>query len=123
MITNVAKIGLDVSDQDAAKTFWCEAVGFECLEDVPYANGTRRWIEVSPPGGGVRLVLSARKEDAPDPAGTLAHVLFSCDDIERTHHELLGRGVRFTRAPSGEFEGWSAIFADPDGRLFVLGQH
>lgn len=120
MITGVNKIGLDVADQEAARRFWTEVVGFEVVYDVPY--GDHRWIEVRPPGGAPAIVLSARRPGQPDPAGTMAHVLFECDDVQRTHRELLERGVKFTRAPSGEFFGWSAIFSDPEGRLFVIGQ-
>lgn len=120
MIARVHKIGLDVADQQAAKRFWLEVVGFELVHDLPY--GKHRWIEVRPPGGSPSIVLSARGPGQPDPAGTMAHVLFECDDIERTHRQLLDRGVKFTRSPSGEFYGWSAIFSDPEGRLYVLGQ-
>jgi predicted enzyme related to lactoylglutathione lyase len=46
---------------------------------------------------------------------------FACDDVEKTHRELEGRGVEFTQGPKKEAWGTFAMFEDPDGNTFVLG--
>jgi lactoylglutathione lyase len=94
MISGVNKVGLAVGNQDEAKRFWTEQMGFEIVEDLPYDMNDPdgpRWIEVTPPEQNVTLVLSARRDGQPGTAGTLAHVLFHCDDIRETYEQLTKR--------------------------------
>jgi catechol 2,3-dioxygenase-like lactoylglutathione lyase family enzyme len=125
MISGVSRVVLYTDDQDRAKGFWTNTMGFELVQDTPYTMGEgreQRWIEVMPPDKNVILVLSARQEGWPDTAGHLSHVLFHCDDIQRTYQQLTERGVQFTEPPSEQFWGWWAVFKDPDGHLYGLGQ-
>src|SRR3712207_1005464 len=50
MISGVRSVGIYVGDQDRAKTFWTETMGFELLGDTPMGQGegAPRWIEVAP---------------------------------------------------------------------------
>jgi predicted enzyme related to lactoylglutathione lyase len=80
-----------------------------------------RWIEVTPPDKNVILVLFT-PDDARDQIGTFSNVLFTCDDIQKTHKELTARGVEFAEEPSKQFWGWWAIFKDSDGNSYGLGQ-
>jgi predicted enzyme related to lactoylglutathione lyase len=125
MIIGVSQVVVEVEDQDRAKEFWTEVIGFDVTTDAPYAEG-RRWIELAPPDGGPLLVLSPRpahefRRDVPD---DLPHspVFFTCDDIEATHAELSARGVEFTTPPTKMEFGWWALFEDPDGTRYALGQ-
>ncbi len=54
--------------------------------------------------------------------GTFSNALFTCDDIGKTHRELTARGVEFVEAPNKQFWGWWAMFKDPDGNTYGLGQ-
>ncbi len=123
MISAVEKVCLNVRDQDAAKRFWTERMGFEVVQDSPMGEdpGAARWIEVRPPEGGVELVLFSAEFDE-EQLGRLAPVIFTCDDIQRTHEELTTRGVEFPDAPSRQFWGWWATFKDNEGNLYGLGQ-
>ena len=47
MIRGVSKVVIDVEDQERAKEFWTEKMGFELVQDVPYGN--ERWLEVRSP--------------------------------------------------------------------------
>ena len=122
MISAVAKIVVPVDDQERAKAFWTEAVGFEPVRDETF--GDERWIEVAPPGGGPVLVLSPRSEDRPEAADELPHspAFFTCADIEATYRELTARGVAFPLPPSRQHFGWWSLFEDPDGTRYALGQ-
>jgi lactoylglutathione lyase len=126
MIEGISRVGLAVDDQDRAKDFWTKTMGFELIQDSPYRMSDegpeQRWIEVMPPDKSVILFLGVREENHPSTAGTLSSVLFHCDDIKRTYEELTERGVEFTEAPSEQFWGWWAVFKDPDGTLYGLGQ-
>lgn len=117
----VNKVGLNVSDQDAAKRFWTETMGFELVGDQPMGEDGSRWIEVRAPGDTVELILYSPTFDE-SRVGSLNAPLFSCDDIQATHRELSGRGVEFEDAPTQRQWGWWASFKDSDGNLYGLGQ-
>ncbi len=126
MIGAVDKVGLNVADQDRAKQFWTETMGFECVADTPMGDESgegagSRWIEVRPPDGEPNLILFTPQFDE-SKVGLLSGVLFTCDDIQKTHAELTARGVEFPDPPSQQFWGWWATFADPAGNVYGLGQ-
>ena len=123
MIGGVRSVGIYVGDQDRAKAFWTEKMGFEAVQDVPMGQdeGAPRWIEVAPPDRQVILVLFTTDEQK-DRIGSFSNVLFHCDDIEQTHRELTARGVEFPETPRKEFWGWWAVFKDVDGNTYGLGQ-
>jgi predicted enzyme related to lactoylglutathione lyase len=124
MISAVSKVVVPVDDQQQAKEFWVDRLGFELQRDESY--GGERWIEVSPPGQRLILALTWRtpheaRQDLPD---QLPHspVFFNCADIEQTYRELTERGVEFPVPPERQHFGWWALFADPDGTRYALGQ-
>ena len=123
MIGGVRSVGIYVGDQDRAKAFWTEKMGFEAVQDVPMGQGegAPRWIEVAPPDRQVILVLFTTDEQKVR-IGSFSNVLFHCDDVEQTHRELTERGVEFAEAPRKEFWGWWAVFKDVDGNTYGLGQ-
>ena len=121
MISGVRSVSIYVGDQDRAKASWTDTMGFEAVADMPMGEGAARWIEVVPPDRKVILVLFTVDEQK-DRVGTFSNVLFHCDDIEQTHRELTARGVEFAEAPRKEFWGWWAVFKDPDGNSYGLGQ-
>lgn len=123
MITGVGRVVLQVVDQDAAKAFWTEKVGFECLQDTTV--GDERWLEVRPSGGGPVIALVAGGVSAPEDDGTsmpTSNVFFECDDILATHAELSAKGVSFSQPPTQQFFGWWAVIEDPDGQRHALRQ-
>jgi catechol 2,3-dioxygenase-like lactoylglutathione lyase family enzyme len=123
MLTAVRSVGIYVGDQDRAKEFFTGTLGFELVQDTPMGEGpgAARWIEVAPPDRNVILVLFTPEGDE-DRVGTFSNVLSECDDIQTTHRQLAARGVEFTEEPSRQFWGWWAVFKDPDGNSYGLGQ-
>ncbi len=123
MITGVRSVGVYVSDQDRAKRFWSETVGFEVLQDAPMGEdeGAARWIEVAPADRSIILVPFT-PEGQENLIGNFSNVIFHCDDIHATYEDLAGKGVEFPDAPREEFWGWWATFKDPDGNTYGLGQ-
>jgi lactoylglutathione lyase len=119
---SIDKVTLNVRDQDAAKAFWVETMGFELVQDQPMGEpGGPRWIEVRPPGTTVTLVLFS-PEFEPGRVGQLGNLLFTCEDIRTEHAELSARGVDFPDAPVQQDWGWWATFRDNEGNLYGLGQ-
>ena len=124
MNIRVKQLIIPVDDQERAKAFWVEQMGFEITSDETY--GDERWIEVSPPGQSLVLVLSLRephetKREAPD---HLPHsnIFFTSDDLEQTYEELSKRGVKFPVQPEKQPFGWWSMFEDQEGTRYALGQ-
>jgi predicted enzyme related to lactoylglutathione lyase len=121
MIAGVSKVVVDVDDQERAKTFWVEKLGFDVVQDTPY--GAERWLEVRTPDGSVVLVLSPRGDERPRSAPDMlptSNVMFYCDDMEQAHREMTARGVEFPQAPSEQSFGWWSLFCDEEGNRFAL---
>lgn len=123
MITGVSRVVLQVADQEAARAFWIEKVGFECVHDT--TMGDERWIEVRPPSGGPVISLVAGGAPVPTsdaPSLPTSNIFLACDDIVATHAELSARGVRFAQPPIQQPFGWWAVIEDPDGQRHALRQ-
>jgi predicted enzyme related to lactoylglutathione lyase len=124
MTISVKQLIIPVDDQERAKTFWVEQMGFEITSDETF--GDERWIEVSPPGQSLVLVLSRRephetRHDAPDHLPN-SDIFFTCDDLEKTYQELSERGVKFAVRPEKQAFGWWSMFEDQEGTRYALGQ-
>ena len=121
MIGGVTKVGVDVEDQDRAKAFWIQAMGFDLVQDTSY--GDERWLEVRTPDKGVVLILGLRRGErptAPDPMLPTSNVMFYADDLDRTYQELTGRGVAFPQPPVDQPFGRWSLFEDTEGNRFAL---
>jgi predicted enzyme related to lactoylglutathione lyase len=121
MIDGVSKVVVEVEDQERAKAFWSQTLGFEVVQDTPY--GKERWLEVRTPDRNVVVVLDARKGPRPlprDPSLPTSNVFFYTDDLQQTHMELTGLGVEFPLPPVRQPFGWWSLFQDPDGNRFAL---
>jgi predicted enzyme related to lactoylglutathione lyase len=124
MISGVSKVVIGVQDQDRAKAFWTETMGFELVQDAPYEQ--ERWLEVRSPDHAIDLVLELRKgksdgRDVPETLPT-SNVMFRCDDLGATYEELAARGVEFPQPPvQMPFGSWS-MFNDSEGSRFALEQ-
>lgn len=122
MISGVAKVVLEVGDQDEAKAFWVERLGFDLVYDETY--GDERWVEVRPPSGAPVLVLHRRApgDSRPEVRDELPHsnVFFTCDDLAATYDELTARGVAFPAPPAQMHFGWWSMFEDQEGTRYAL---
>jgi predicted enzyme related to lactoylglutathione lyase len=104
-----------VSDQERAKAFYTERLGFDVRGD--HVVGDNRWLEVAPPGGGSGIVLHP-----PFPgtaAGTTHGAILASDDIDADCAALAAAGVAVD-GPHDMPWGRQATFNDPDGNGFVL---
>jgi predicted enzyme related to lactoylglutathione lyase len=126
MITRIQSVTLYVSDQDRAKAFYTQKLGFAERLDAPMGTGSR-WVELAPGKGETSLVLMKPVTEMPgyelvkSLIGTFATFIFAVDDINATYQELRERGVEFQDAPSQQPWGWWATIKDPDGN--VIGIH
>ena len=68
MIDAISHVNVWVDDQDEAKAFYTEKLGFEVREDATLEEfGGYRWLTVGPPGQpDVNIILSAPTPPAID---------------------------------------------------------
>jgi catechol 2,3-dioxygenase-like lactoylglutathione lyase family enzyme len=134
MITQLSHATIYVLDQDEAYDFYVNKLGFEVREDARMGEDMR-WLTVSPqdqPELEIILMpaqegMSLDKEKAEGlqkliKEGTFGFGVFECNDIYATYEELKQKGVKFKKPPKEEFYGTEAIFQDPVGNWFSLGQ-
>lgn len=111
-----------VRDQERARRFYVETLGFTVSVDHTFQNG-QRWVEVTPPDGSANLGLALLPpgEDAQKFIRPDALIWFITEDVNRKYEEWRGRGVQFQHPP--EIPTWGGIhtrFEDPDGNSFGL---
>lgn len=75
MTAAIGLVTLVVHDQDEALRFYCQAVGFDVVQDRLTDDG-RRWLVLAPPGGvGPGLLLARAETPAQAPAGETTGLL------------------------------------------------
>jgi catechol 2,3-dioxygenase-like lactoylglutathione lyase family enzyme len=139
MISNLSHANVFVLDQDSAKAFYTEKLGFELRFDIPIGE------DFEGEGAGFRWLTVAAK-DQPD----LQIILASCDmgrsseqadqlralvagggmgvgvmrtnDCHRTYKELMAKGVTFLSEPVERPHGIEAVLRDDSGNMISLTQ-
>ena len=139
MIRRLSHACLFVLDQDRAKEFYTEKLGFEVRSDVRMgadfegAGEGFRWLTVGPPDQpDVEMILADPRMVNDDATadqiralvakGALGAGAMATDDIRTTYEELSARGVMFTQEPADRPYGVEAIFRDDSGNWFSLTQ-
>lgn len=124
MIDAVANLCIFVTDQDKAKAFYLEKLGFELREDAPM--GPSRWIAVAPPGARTEVILyklDDNWEHYRPIIGKSQALVFNVIDIAATAAELKARGVRITQEPKVEpFGAFMMILDQDDNGLLLIEQ-
>jgi catechol 2,3-dioxygenase-like lactoylglutathione lyase family enzyme len=130
MSQGVEVVGLYVRDQDEAREFYIEKVGFQVHTDV--TNGDYRWLTVQHPDQP-SFQLGLFKPGAPihDAAttqalleivakGAMPPLVLVVDDCRAACERMRARGVEFTQEPVTRFGSVDAGFRDPSGNGWKL---
>jgi catechol 2,3-dioxygenase-like lactoylglutathione lyase family enzyme len=120
-----------VLDQDRAKTFYTEKLGFEVRMDAKM--GDFRWLTVGPKGqADFEVVLMPIRAGMMMPedacaklrslveAGYMGAGVFETTDCKKAYQELKARGVEFRSEPAERPYGVEAVFRDDSGNWFSL---
>lgn len=130
MITNVSLATIWVTDQDEAKRFYIDTLGFVERIDETMGEGFR-WLSVAHPDHPeleLTLMVPGPPLDA-DLAeavrralasGTNPGIGLATDDCRKTYDELVAKGVEFTQPPSERPYGVEAVLRDNSGNWLVL---
>ena len=120
----LAHVAIVVRDYDEAIDWYTRILGFELLEDTPRAPG-KRWVLVSPRGGGTSLLLARAANDEQssrvgNQTGGRVFLFLHTDDFARDHRRLFDHGVHFVEQPRYEEYGTVVVFEDLYGNRWDL---
>jgi catechol 2,3-dioxygenase-like lactoylglutathione lyase family enzyme len=116
-ITHIDVVSLPVSDQERARDFYVDILGFDLIRQN-HMGPAQQWIQVGPKGGQASITLVTWFDSMP--AGSLQGLVLHTDDLDTQVADLISRGVEVPDgihdAPWGRF----VVFTDPDGNRLVL---
>jgi catechol 2,3-dioxygenase-like lactoylglutathione lyase family enzyme len=130
VISNVSLVTVWVTDQDDAKAFYTDKLGFVEATDITMGDGYR-WLTVCHPDHP-ELELTLMKPGPPldkESAaavhrmlekGALNAVGLATNDCRTTHADLVARGVTSVQEPADRPYGIEAIVRDSSGNWLVL---
>jgi catechol 2,3-dioxygenase-like lactoylglutathione lyase family enzyme len=131
MIQRISHTGIYVLDQDAARDFYVNKLGFEVRDDHTMDIGFR-WLTVGPktqPDLNLILMKVDGPNIKPDVAKTLRSLLergimsggvLHTSDCRKTYEELRSKGVDFIQPPTERFYGIEALMKDNSGNWFSM---
>ncbi len=131
MIQRLSHVTIYVLDQDAAKDFYLNKLGFDLKMDASMDNGFR-WLTVSPKGQpDLEIILMPTTNPKIDPEaaemlrvlvrkGVLGSGVLETADCRKTYEELKAKGVEFVQPPVERFYGIEALLKDNSGNWFSM---
>jgi len=121
MIDAVATVCIFVTDQDKAKAFYTNVLGFELRQDSPM--GESRWIAVAPKGARTEVILykmDQNWEHYRSVMGKSQAITFSVTDIAGLRDDLKAKGVRITQEPDPQPWGTYMMILDQDDNALLM---
>jgi catechol 2,3-dioxygenase-like lactoylglutathione lyase family enzyme len=134
MISKLSHVSFFVLDQDRARDFYVNKLGFKIKMDMPVGD-KGSWLTVSPKDQDIEITLIPVnstlmfKEDTGQKLAELIKAMafgygvFECADVFATYEELKSKGVEFIKVPTKIGEKPEALFKDDSGNFFGLCQH
>lgn len=122
MIDGVGTVCIFVDDQDRAKAFYTERLGFELRDDQPMGPSSR-WISVAPKGATTEVVLYKMDENWThyrSVQGKSQAISFSVTDMQALYADLKAKGVTITSEPDKQPWGTFMTIQDPDQNSLLL---
>jgi catechol 2,3-dioxygenase-like lactoylglutathione lyase family enzyme len=122
---HIGYVTLLVRDYDEAKAWYCDALGFQLIEDTPLPDG-KRWILVAPQGStGARLLLARattaeQAKRVGDQTGGRVFLFLHTDNFWQDFCAMREKGVHFRQEPRQESYGTVAVFEDIYGNHWDL---
>ena len=133
MINGISIVSVWVLDQDSAKKFYTDKLGFAVTNDIQLEGGMR-WLTVRPPGNDRQELLlmdplhsmldeeSAQQVRALVAKGALSPGVMATSDCQADYDTLAGRCVEFTQPPAMRPYGVEAIMRDDSGNWYSFTQ-
>ncbi|HEY7430809.1 MAG TPA: VOC family protein [Streptosporangiaceae bacterium] len=130
MITNISLVTVYCLDQDAARDFYVNTLGFQAHTDITLGEGFR-WVSIihpSQPELQVTLMPPGPPLDEEGAAfvrrqlekGQMGGIGLRVDDCRKTFGELSAKAVTFLQDPADRPYGVEAVMRDNSGNWLVL---
>lgn len=132
-LNSVSQSQIFVLDQDEALDFYTTKLGLEVSNDIDL--GFMRWLTVQVPGHPERQILLERPGAPAMDEQTATQVrdlltkgamggwlIFTTDDAQATHDDLVAKGVEITDGPTQQNYGIDFGIRDPFGNRIRIGQ-
>lgn len=114
-ITQIMLLSLPVSDQDRARDFYVDTLGFELVRDD--TTPQMRWVQVAPKGSATGITLVTWFPTMQP--GSTKGLVMATPDVDADAERLRRAGVEVSE-PADEPWGRYVTFDDPDGNGIVL---
>jgi len=122
MINKVGQIMLYVINQNEAKEFWTEKVGFSVISEEDNGQGMK-WIEIAPTKDSETSIILHNKEliakMQPEMNLGTPSLMFFSEDIDKLYNDLLNKNVivgEIVNMPSGRVFN----FADNENNYYAV---
>ncbi len=122
MIDTLATVCIFVSDQDRARAFYTDVLGFELRQDAPMGPDSR-WVAVAPKGARTEIILYKMDENwqhYKQVQGKSQALTFNVSDMAALREDLKAKGVRITQEPEPQPWGTYMMILDPDDNALLL---
>jgi predicted enzyme related to lactoylglutathione lyase len=123
-ITHVGTVSVFVSDQQRAKEFYINMLGFELRTDAPLGPGSdARWIAVAPKGAQTEVILYLPDENwehYKQTVGKSQALTFNVTNMNKVYADLKQKGVTFVQEPDAQPWGTFATIRDSEGNHILL---
>jgi catechol 2,3-dioxygenase-like lactoylglutathione lyase family enzyme len=116
-ITHIHLVSLPVTDQDRARQFYLDVLGFDLVRENPMGPD-QRWVEVAPRGAQTSITLVTWFPTMP--AGSVKGTVLETDDLDGDVAALTAKGVGIDGGIQQQPWGRFVTFDDPDGNGIVL---
>jgi catechol 2,3-dioxygenase-like lactoylglutathione lyase family enzyme len=124
VIDRVSTVSVFVADQDRAREFYTNVLGFELRADNElYPGASARWVSVAPAGAETEVILYLPDENwehYKHVVGKSQPVTFNVADMAAFHAELAAKGVTFVQEPDVQPWGTFAIIQDSEGNHLIV---
>lgn len=118
MISRITHVTVFVNDQEKAKQFFTEKLGFAVHTDEKMPDG-QRWLTLNPKEQKdieVTLMLGT------NPNQQVPVLCLETNNCKKDFAELAAEGVAFMGEPKEEPWGTGVVFADPFGNMYYLNE-
>lgn len=123
---NIITFSIFVSDQEKAKEFYTNILGFEVKHDIDL--GGAKWLTVKEANSQnpVEILLEPNDNKIAKNyqnglfESKIPATMFSVNDLQKTYSDLVNKGVEFITPPKKVNDIYLAIFNDTVGNLIQL---
>ena len=123
-INKVATVCVFVSDQERAKAFYTQQLGFELRTDQPlYPGASARWVAVAPRNSDTEIILYLPDDNWDhyrQVVGRSQAITLDVTEMDQTALDLKTKGVIFVQEPDAQPWGTYATIQDSEGNHILL---